>query len=175
MKTWKLYVQALSISLIASSCCLLQLVVSLFGASCLGIVKALQPFQLPLTGAVCAWWVYRARTCCSEERKLLLLPFFLSLGLLLSPVLIDLNVQARIPTDELNTIRVQGIGCTSCALAAKLSLEALEMIQQCNVNSASGIATCSLHGSDRTPHEDELRLAIESVGHRFVGSSNIVK
>ena len=103
----------------------------------------------------------------------MLVPFFLSVGLLFSPLFIDLNVRARVSTDDLNTIHVstQDVGCNACALAAKLSLEALEMIQHCDVNSASGIATCSLHGSDRTPHEDELRLAIESVGHRFVGYS----
>merc|ERR1711916_28717 len=125
MKTWKLYVQALSMSFIASSCCLLQLIVSLFGASCLGVVKTLQPFQAPLTAAVCVWWVHRARTCCSEERRLLLVPFFLSVGLLFSPLLIDLNVRARVSTDDLNTIHVstQDVGCNACALAAKLSLE----------------------------------------------------
>ena len=173
MKTWKLYVQALSMSFIASSCCLLQLIVSLFGASCLGVVKTLQPFQAPLTAAVCVWWVHRARTCCSEERKLLLVPFFLSVGLLFSPLFIDLNVRARVSTDDLNTIHVstQDVGCNACALAAKLSLEALEMIQHCDVNAATGVATCFLQNNNGMPHEEELRLAVEGVGHRFVGYS----
>jgi len=160
-------------SLIASSCCILQLIVSYFGMSCLGVVKVLKPYQTILSCAVLSWWILKLLLCCNPRR--LIVPVAVSMLMLSSPWYIDIqlgDVEVEMnPKENFSSIQVQivGMGCKACALSAKRALESLEHISSCSVDETKGVAKCKLRGIIKT--DSVVKQAIEKAGHRYVGSA----
>jgi hypothetical protein len=174
----QIWIKSTLASLVASSCCLLQLLLSLLGYSCLGLVKVLQPFQLILVCGVTLWWISKLSSCCYLERRYLVGPVVLSGVILMSPALVHWRLNAfpfhltNAQASSSLAVKIQGIGCSACALAAKQSLESIPEIDGCKISIDDGSALCALKKGHNV-EESSLKSALERIGQRLIKSELI--
>jgi hypothetical protein len=161
-------------SLVASSCCIVQLSLSLLGYSCFGIVKLLRPFQPILVCSVILWWMTKLASCCHSERRNLIGPVLLSVMILLSPALVDWKLNAApvhltdAPVSSSLIVKIQGMGCSACALAAKQSLELIPEMDGCKISMDDESALCALKNGQHDVEDASLESALERIGQRFI-------
>jgi copper chaperone CopZ len=149
---------------LASSCCVVQLVLSFLGFGCSGLVKALEPFRPVLVALSLTHALYLHTSCksCHVSRVSRYMSLMILLALVASPFVVDMALRSpALVSDRVGTLRVKvdGMGCHACALSVKLALERVPTVSDCEFESSLGLFTC------RNTRGESAHVAImDSVG-----------
>jgi copper chaperone CopZ len=131
---------------LASSCCIIQLLLSFFGFGCSGLVKILAPFRTLLVASSVIHAVYLHTSCdsCGVGRGSKYVASTVLLVLIVSPFFVDaaLGSADRVGTGRKIRVKVDGMGCRACALSVKMALERVPAVSDCEYEASTGCFTC---------------------------------
>ena len=141
------------VSLLASSCCALQIILSAASLGCSGLNALLGPVRPPLLAATVllqasAWRVVATRK--PEQAPTVAVGSLVTLALTLLPEalhLVETRRRLRRPSSEARrtlALRLAKVGCTSCEATVRATAEATAGVLRCDVSIDTGVATVAI-------------------------------
>ncbi|XRB03377.1 mercuric ion transport protein [Pycnococcus provasolii] len=162
------------ISMLASACCALQILLACLSLGCAGLNTVLGPVR-PMSLAVAtvavfaSWYVMLTRAPWQLPSVVANTAFTAAVTLL--PEIVEWRTTSRRRSVDLNTasvvkVRVGGIGCTACAAAASSAAEAVVGVSSFLVDVDTGVATVTLvRDADKDATINAMSRALQSAGY----------
>ena len=165
-----------AIAVLASACCVVQVILSALSLGCSGLNPLLGPLRPPLLVAsmilqAASWWVVLVKK--PDQMRLVAVSSVVTALLALSPELFELIVTIRRPCrssvgagGRRVVLKVLKMSCSVCATKVRDIAEALQSVESCEVDIDKSTATLTLmRGADVSASRMKIADALAAGGY----------